>query len=135
MIEHQSPNLPSQLACVSSIDEVVEPVLKELQKFNPGVDYQWGDVKQTIRKIIQQGKIDGSIFSPDKIHIPAIATDSAKFKLLVAHSCKIYVDLVLEPRVPGLKRKRVSKEQKQFAFELDCQIHELENPGGSCISF
>lgn len=129
MIESQFPNIPSQSTSVSSIAEVIEPVLRKLQRFNPGANYQPEDIRQTICRIIHQEKIDGLVLSPNKNRFNAISTDSDKYRLLVAHCCKIYVDLVLEPRFPHphLKRKRIPKEQKDFALELDNEIYKLEN--------
>jgi hypothetical protein len=127
MSESQPQNTPPQPANVSSVIELAEPVLKKLHTFNPGASYQPEDIKQTIRRIIHQGKIDGLVLSPDQNRFKAILVESDKYKLLVAHCCKIYVDLVLEPRFPHLKRKRIPKEQKDFARELENEIYQLEN--------
>jgi hypothetical protein len=127
MAESQSPNKLSQPAIISAITEVVDPILKRLQIFNPSAGYQPEDVKQTVRRVIKSKKVEGIELLPDQIRFNAIFTDSNQYKLLVAHSCKAYVDLIMQPRFPHLKQKRIPKQQKDFASELDNEIYYLEN--------
>lgn len=129
MSESQSPNLSLRPPSVSGVTELVEPVLKKLHKFNPGASYQPEDIRQTIRRIIRQQKIKGLALSPDQNRFDAIPIESDKYRLLVAHCCKVYVDLIMQPRFshPHLKQKRIPKHQKEFAFELENEIYQLEN--------
>src|ERR1035438_6716462 len=103
----------------SLVADLAEAVLRKLDKFNPGANYQREDLKQTVRSIIKNGKVDGLVLMPDQNRFNAIPIDSDKYKLLVAHCCKIYVDLIMHPRLahPHLKQKRIPKHQKEFAIE------------------
>lgn len=117
----------SQPASVSAITEVVEPVLNRLQTFNPNAGYQPEDIKQTVRRVIKSKKVEGVILMPDQNQFNVISIDSIQYKLLVAHCCKVYVDLIMQPRFPHQKQKRIPKHQKDFSFELENEIYYLEN--------
>src|SRR5882757_1737372 len=112
---------------VNSVLELVNPVMQRLSLFSPNTPYQPEDIKQTIRSIILRKKVEGIELMPDQNHFNSIQVDSKQYKLLVAHTCKTYVDLVFEPRFPQPKRKRIPKDQKAFSVELDGEIYQLEN--------
>ena len=116
-------------ANVSSVLDLAEAVLRKLDKFNPGANYQREDIKQTVRSIIKGGKVDGIALMPDQNQFNTIPVDSDKYRLLIAHCCRVYVDLIMQPRFvhPHLKQKRIPKHQKEFAFELENEIYQLEN--------
>ena len=112
---------------VNSVLELINPVMQRLKLFSLDTPYQPEDIRQTVRSIIRHKKVEGVELMPDQIHFNPIQVDSKEYKLLVAHTCKVYVNLVFEPRSPQLKRKRIPKEQKDFSFELDDEIYQLEN--------
>lgn len=124
-----NPKADQHSTSASSVVDLVAAVLRKLDKFNPGVSYQREDIKQTVRSVIKSGKVDGIVLMPDQNRFNTIPIESDKYKLLVAHCCKVYVDLIVQPRFvhPHLKQKRIPKHQKEFAFELENEIYQLEN--------
>jgi hypothetical protein len=83
---------------------------------------------------LKQKKVKDVELMPDQIHFNSVQVGSKEYKLLVAHTCKIYVDLVFNPQFPSLKRKRIPKEQRDFSFELDEEIYRLENGDSGLIA-
>ena len=105
--------------------DFVEPVWQKLQQFNPGANYQREDIKITLRNLAKSGKIPNIALRPDQKSISPIPVGSDNYKLLIAHCCMVYVNLILEPRFG--KRKRLSKSQHEFVAELEQEIYRLEN--------
>lgn len=97
---------------VNSILELVNPVMQRLAVFSPGTPYDAGNIKQTIRSVVKRGKVEGVELMPDQIHFKPVQVDSNEYKLLVAHTCKVYVDLVIAPQLPQSKHRKHLKYKK-----------------------
>ena len=122
----------TQPASVSDVAELVDPVLEKLQKFDPDARYERERIKQTIRSLIKERKVGDVVLAPDQNHFNTIPIDSDKYKLLIAHCCSVYVDLIMQPHFvhSHMKRKQIPKHQREFASELDGEIYRLENGKG-----
>jgi hypothetical protein len=112
------------------LTEFNEPVLHKLQLFNLGVVYEIDQINFALREVLKSSKVNGVTLFPDQTRISEVAHDSDQYKLLVNHTCKLFVDRFFEASRAG--RKRIQKQQRNFAFDLDGEIYRLENGEAMC---
>ena len=107
-----------------TVAELAKAVRQKLAVFNPGVEYETLQIVSVLRTVIKSGRVRNVILMPDLNRLNTKVTGD-DYLLLVNLACKIFVDLVMSPKLPT--RKRIPKHQKDFAFELENEIHYLEN--------
>jgi hypothetical protein len=122
----ESGGLNSSGTAISVLD-FVSPVLDRLKTFNPEANYQREDVRDALRRLIKLEKVKGITLLPNLLGINPTPLNSKEGKLLIAHCCQVYVDLIIYPRLG--RRPRLKPTQKEFVFNLANEIHELENDG------
>ena len=103
-----------------SIDELVAPVRQKLKLFAPDTPYDPDHIKRALQMIAKSGRVKGVELLSDMRSLRPRAEGNACL-LLVDHTCKAFVD----PAVAG--KKRIPRHQRDFIFELENEIHRLEN--------
>jgi len=103
-----------------SIEELVAPVRQKLKQFAPDTPYDPDNLKRAIQMIAKSGRVKGIQLLPDLRTLRPRAEGNT-YLLLVDHTCKAFVDPVVA------KAKRIPRHQKVFIFELENEIHHLEN--------
>jgi hypothetical protein len=111
-----------------SIQEMIDPVLLKLNQFNPGMPYDREHIRSALQRTVRSGRIKGLGLAPDKKRFNS-KVGGNDYILLLNLTCKMFVDPVINPRFPT--KKRISRQQKDFAFELENEIYYLENSDGA----
>ena len=112
-------NDSSRKPSAGSIEELVAPVLQKLKQFAPDTPYDPDHIKRALQ-MIAKGRVKGIELLPDMRTFCPRAEGNI-YILLVDHTCKAFV----EPAIAG--KKRLPRHQKDFIFELENEIHRLEN--------
>jgi hypothetical protein len=115
-----SPSTPE----LHKLASFIEPTRQKLAIFYPGVEIDPGQVLDALRRTLKSGRIKGMTLWNDQLTIVG-ELDGVKGRLLINYACKTIVDRVYD--VSAKFNKRIPRHQKDFAFDLDNEIYELEN--------
>lgn len=115
----------SQSDSLNSIADFIKPVKECLAKFNPDIGYSSDAIERELRILIRSGMVHDTSLGPDLRSMTPVQVGSDQFKLLVWRCALLFIEPAINPKYG--KRKRLSKEQKLFYFELTSELHRLEN--------